>query len=152
MRRDPVGPGRPIHDFRPVPQDLPEVGKEEPELVRTALSVEARDGKIHVFFPPLFALEDWLELTAAVEDIATELGRKVVLEGYLPPEDPRLLKLLRHSRSGRDRGEHSPPPATGPTRSSARGSFTRRPGRRVWPPKSSCWTASTPARAAATMS
>jgi uncharacterized protein (DUF2126 family) len=39
----------------------------------------------------VFALEDWLDLTAAVEDIATDMGRKVVLEGYLPPEDPRLL-------------------------------------------------------------
>jgi uncharacterized protein (DUF2126 family) len=89
-QREPVGLGTPIHNFRPVPQELPEVGKEEPELVRTALSVEARDGKLHIFFPPLYALEDWLELTAAVEDIATEMGRKVVLEGYLPPEDPRL--------------------------------------------------------------
>jgi transglutaminase-like putative cysteine protease len=89
-RRDPAELGTPIHNFRPVPQELPEVGKDEPELVRTALAVEARDGKLHVFFPPVFALEDWLDLTAAVEDIATEMGRKVVLEGYLPPEDPRL--------------------------------------------------------------
>ena len=35
--------------------------------------------------------EDWLDLVAAVEDTAEELGRKVVLEGYLPPRDPRLL-------------------------------------------------------------
>jgi uncharacterized protein (DUF2126 family)/transglutaminase-like putative cysteine protease len=90
-RREPAGLGTPIHNFRPVPQALPEVGKEEPDIVRTALAVEARDGKIHVFFPPVFALEDWLDLTAAVEDIATDMGRKVVLEGYLPPEDPRLL-------------------------------------------------------------
>src|SRR5271165_382938 len=90
-RRVPSPLGQPIHDFRPVPQDLPVVGREEPDIVRTALAVEPRDGKLHVFFPPLFALEDWIELTAAVEDIASEVGRKVVLEGYLPPEDPRLL-------------------------------------------------------------
>jgi uncharacterized protein (DUF2126 family)/transglutaminase-like putative cysteine protease len=76
--------------FRPVEQPLPEVGRGEPGLVRTALTVEARDGKIHVFYPPLTAVEDWLDLTAAIEAIAAEAGRKVVLEGYLPPRDERL--------------------------------------------------------------
>jgi uncharacterized protein (DUF2126 family)/transglutaminase-like putative cysteine protease len=78
-----TGPG-------PVPQDAPVVGREEPGLVRTALTVESRAGKIHVFFPPLYAAEDWLDLCAAVEDIATEMGVQVVLEGYPPPRDPRL--------------------------------------------------------------
>ena len=50
-----------------------------------------RDGLLHVFFPPVFAVEDWLALTAAVEETAAEIGRKIVLEGYLPPEDERLL-------------------------------------------------------------
>jgi uncharacterized protein (DUF2126 family)/transglutaminase-like putative cysteine protease len=61
-----------------------------PEPVRTALCVEPRGGIIHVFFPPLYDAEDWLALIAAVEDTAAELGRKIVLEGYLPPRDPRL--------------------------------------------------------------
>ncbi len=82
-----------IEGFRPVPQDAPVVGKEEPGLVRTALAVEARDGILHVFYPPLYAAEDWLELTAAVEDTAAEFGRKVILEGYLPPEDPRIINF-----------------------------------------------------------
>jgi uncharacterized protein (DUF2126 family)/transglutaminase-like putative cysteine protease len=82
-----------IEGFRPVPQDAPVVGKEEPGLVRTALAVEARGGIIHVFYPPLYAAEDWLELTAAVEDTAAEFGRKVILEGYLPPEDPRIVNF-----------------------------------------------------------
>ncbi len=63
----------------------------DPAIVRTALTVEARGGQMHVFFPPLYAAEDWLELVAAIEAIAQETGRKVVLEGYLPPRDPRLL-------------------------------------------------------------
>lgn len=82
-----------IEDFRPVPQDLPIIGHDEPGLVRTALAVEARDGVLHVFYPPLYDVSDWLELTAAVEDIAEELSQKVMLEGYLPPEDPRLLSF-----------------------------------------------------------
>jgi uncharacterized protein (DUF2126 family)/transglutaminase-like putative cysteine protease len=80
-----------IEDFRPQPQDIPVVGESDPGVVRTALSVESRDGKLHIFFPPLFAAEDWLEMVAAVEATAAEMGRKVVLEGYLPPSDPRLL-------------------------------------------------------------
>ncbi|MDR3521118.1 MAG: transglutaminase family protein [Acidocella sp.] len=88
-----AAPGSSIEGFRPVPQDAPIVGKEEPGLVRTALAVEARDGIIHVFYPPLYAAEDWLELTAAIEDTAEEFGRKVILEGYLPPEDERILNF-----------------------------------------------------------
>ena len=86
-----LGPNSSIENFRPVPQELPVIGRGDPSVVRTALAVEARDGLLHVFFPPVFAVEDWLALTAAVEDTAGETGRKVVLEGYLPPEDDRLL-------------------------------------------------------------
>ena len=78
---------------RPVRQDPPVVGRGEPGLVRTALTVEAREGRIHVFYPPLTAVEDWLDLTAAVEATAAEAGRKVVLEGYPPPRDERLLSF-----------------------------------------------------------
>jgi uncharacterized protein (DUF2126 family)/transglutaminase-like putative cysteine protease len=82
-----------IEGFRPVQQELPEVGRDEPGLVRTALCVEARDGIIHVFYPPLYDVSDWLELTAAIEQTAEEFGRKVVLEGYLPPEDERVINF-----------------------------------------------------------
>jgi uncharacterized protein (DUF2126 family)/transglutaminase-like putative cysteine protease len=85
--------GRAIENFRPVPQELPVVGRGDPSVVRTALTVEARGGLLHIFFPPVFAIEDWLALTAAVEDTAAETGRKVILEGYLPPEDDRILNF-----------------------------------------------------------
>jgi uncharacterized protein (DUF2126 family) len=74
----------------PMPQHLPEIGREEPHLVRTALAVEPRGGKLHVFLPPLYAAEDWLDLAAAIEATAEEFGTQVVLEGYQPPRDPRL--------------------------------------------------------------
>ncbi|MDB5376575.1 MAG: dehydrogenase [Rubritepida sp.] len=77
-------------DQRPTPQAPPEIGMDDPAQVRTALCVEPRNGLIHVFFPPLFDVEDWLSLVAAVEATAEETGQKVFLEGYLPPEDARL--------------------------------------------------------------
>jgi uncharacterized protein (DUF2126 family)/transglutaminase-like putative cysteine protease len=76
--------------LRPVAQELPVVGRGEPDLVRTALCVEPRNGLLHVFLPPLYAAEDWLAMVAAIEDTAVETGEKLVLEGYLPPHDPRL--------------------------------------------------------------
>jgi len=64
-----------------------------PDLVRTALCVEPRQGRLYVFLPPLTHAEHWLDLMACIEETAAELGLPVVLEGYEPPRDPRLLKL-----------------------------------------------------------
>src|SRR5437868_4852955 len=58
--------------------------------VRTALTMEAREGRVCVFMPPLERLEDYLELVAAVEATAGELDTAIHLEGYEPPTDPRL--------------------------------------------------------------
>ena len=91
-RPAPPGPAR-LERFAGVAQSRPVVGRGEPDLVRTALCVEPRHGLIHVFCPPLTEVEDWLELVAAIEATAGETGRKVVIEGYLPPEDPRLLNF-----------------------------------------------------------
>ena len=59
-------------------------------VTRTAICAEARHGVLYVFMPPAQMLEDYLELLAAVEATATELGFPVVIEGYEPPRDARL--------------------------------------------------------------
>lgn len=71
-------------DRRPGP------GESAAWVVRTALCAEARQGVLYLFMPPLAALEDYLELVAAIEATAESLAQPVLLEGYEPPRDPRL--------------------------------------------------------------
>ena len=63
------------------------------DVIHTALCVEVRDGRLHVFMPPLQRIEDYLALVTAVEHSASKLRLKIRLEGYQPPRDPRI-KLL----------------------------------------------------------
>ena len=65
----------------------------EPAYIYTALCTEIRNGKLHVFMPPLERLEEWLELVATIENVAVKLKLPVILEGYPPPNDTRLNKL-----------------------------------------------------------
>lgn len=58
--------------------------------VRTALTIEPRDGKLCAFMPPTKTVEDYLELVTAIEEAAKDTGHPVQIEGYHPPVDPRL--------------------------------------------------------------
>ena len=107
-----TGDGRNTADPQPEPADFvrnPNRFESAHWITRTALCVEARDprrangpkaeavgtksGVLYVFMPPLARLEDYLDLLAAVEATAQELGVKIVLEGYPPPRDARLKML-----------------------------------------------------------
>ncbi|HET8915252.1 MAG TPA: transglutaminase family protein, partial [Propionibacteriaceae bacterium] len=61
---------------------------------RTALVVEARDSLVHVFLPPLEKLEKFIELVGLVDQVATQTGIAVILEGYGPPPDSRVKTLV----------------------------------------------------------
>jgi len=64
------------------------------ELIRTALCVEPREGRLHIFLPPATCLEDYLDLVTAIEDVAAAENLPVLIEGYKPPSDHRLNHLM----------------------------------------------------------
>jgi|GEM_PF-1969233 len=85
----------------PESKPYPEIQEQEPadeetsvEISHTAICVEPRNGRLYVFFPPLTYLEHFLDLTASVESSASALNMPVVLEGYEPPYDFRIHRLL----------------------------------------------------------
>ena len=93
--RLPSRPSRRMDLFQrnPVTDPLPALSstaETASELIRPALCVQAREGRLHVFLPYASNLADYLDLVAAVEDTCQYLQTPVWLEGYAPPSDPRL--------------------------------------------------------------
>lgn len=110
---DPFAPHVPLADFHgevaarysgfapPInahPEIHPQAVADRPEapikIPHTAVCFEVRSGCLHVFLPPLARLEPALALIAAVEQTASTLALPVVVEGYAPPSDGRLERLL----------------------------------------------------------
>ena len=88
-----VRPATPGEDALPSPNYHPAQGESAPEVIRTALCVEPRGGRLHLFMPPVTTVEDYLDLIAGIETAVTEMGTPVIIEGETPPRDPRLNKL-----------------------------------------------------------
>jgi len=99
IERDPFDERRPLPRFArsPLLQD-PRAEREKPPVanesapwaLRTAICVEVREGRLHVFLPPFPWLEDYLAIVNAVERTALELNQPILVEGYPPPKDSRL--------------------------------------------------------------
>jgi uncharacterized protein (DUF2126 family) len=85
QRESPIGP-----PLQAGPERVPRRGESESGAIRTAVCVEPRDGRLHVFLPPVARTEDYLDLLAAVEGTAAALSTPVIIEGEPPPTDPRL--------------------------------------------------------------
>lgn len=63
------------------------------QVIRTAMCVEARQGKIYIFFPPTSWSEHYLTLIRHIETTAAALQMPVIIEGYLPPRDYRMENI-----------------------------------------------------------
>ena len=84
---------QPFADEPESPADKAKPKKDEKQavtLTRPALCVQAREGKLFIFMPPVDYLADYLDLVAAIEDTAAHLSMPVVFEGYTPPKDTRI--------------------------------------------------------------
>ncbi len=78
--------GKKIEDDEPLLFDV--------NTITTAITVEEREGTIYVFFPPTEYLEHYLDLISSVEATAEKLQMPMRIEGYTPPSDYRLQKLI----------------------------------------------------------
>ena len=85
-----VGPRTTRAAVVPPPPPLP---RSENDVIHTALCVEVRDGRLHVFMPPMQRIEDYLDLVSTIEDCAARLKLKLWIEGYPPPRDARVKQL-----------------------------------------------------------
>ncbi len=61
--------------------------------IRTALCVEEREGRVHVFLPPLATADDFLALVSEIDAVRVSTGIDVAIEGYPPPSSPALLRF-----------------------------------------------------------
>ncbi|MGB3877889.1 MAG: transglutaminase family protein [Shinella zoogloeoides] len=88
-----AGRPQPTAHFQPFNGQQPQVPQSADEIggyVRTAISVEPRDGRLCVFMPPTVSVEEYLDLIASAERAAAAIGLPVHIEGYAPPHDERL--------------------------------------------------------------
>ncbi|MBG0746933.1 MAG: transglutaminase family protein [Planktothrix agardhii KL2] len=59
--------------------------------IRVALSVEVRQGKIHVFLPPISSPRSFVDLITAIENTTAQLQYSVLIEGYTPPVNTGII-------------------------------------------------------------
>lgn len=85
--------------FEPVPQEIEPLKEVEETLagdmsIHTAMCAEVREGHLYVFMPPVGTLEEYVAILHAVQAASERVACPVRLEGYPPPYDVRLEKLV----------------------------------------------------------
>ncbi len=90
---------RPADPFAALPQEIRAPTQADylllaPMAIHTALCAEIRDGYLNIFLPPLADLDSFNGLLQAIAQAAKRIGLAPRIEGYSPPSDPRLSKLV----------------------------------------------------------
>ncbi len=89
----------PADPFAPLPQEVRAPTQADylllaPMAIHTALCAEIRDGYLNIFLPPLADLDSFNGLLQAIALASARVGLAPRLEGYTPPSDPRLTKMV----------------------------------------------------------
>ncbi len=82
-----------FHEAQKLAAQPPALHESAKNLTRTSLCAQARDGHLYLFMPPLTKLDDYLALVCAIEATARVMQQPVLMEGYEPPQDPRLANF-----------------------------------------------------------
>jgi uncharacterized protein (DUF2126 family)/transglutaminase-like putative cysteine protease len=90
QRSQPAQPRTPADGPAPLDARPPQATESAAAIARTSMCAEPRGGVLYIFMPPARELEHYLELVAAVEAAAEALEQPIILEGYEPPNDPRI--------------------------------------------------------------
>jgi uncharacterized protein (DUF2126 family) len=107
-RRDALGKRKPSTRAPAAKHGKPKKLARAPrEVVKTALTVEARKGKLYVFLPPTDLLEDFISLISVVEATAQALRCRCASKATRR-RTTRASPLRGDAGPGRDRGEHPP--------------------------------------------
>ncbi|QES90108.1 transglutaminase family protein [Rhizosphaericola mali] len=76
------------------PEEIEEDVLFEIQTIKTAISIEIREGILYLFLPPVQYIEHYLDLIASIEATADKLAIPVRIEGYEPPRDNRVEKIV----------------------------------------------------------
>jgi uncharacterized protein (DUF2126 family) len=61
--------------------------------LRTAVTIEPRDGQLWVFVPPVPRFDDFCALVEAIDRVRAATGTQLHLEGYTPPPSPAMRRF-----------------------------------------------------------
>jgi uncharacterized protein (DUF2126 family)/transglutaminase-like putative cysteine protease len=92
-RRDPDDEAQ-LAERKPAPKKKRAPRPGEPGVgIRTAMTIEPRDGELWLFLPPVTKFDDFCDVVAAIDQTRAKTGIAINLEGYAPPPSPNLRKF-----------------------------------------------------------